>query len=444
MSKANSTLPGLGSLGDMLANNGLAGMLGVDDSKPVHTYAAISDIKVMPQHRGTDAMEDSEQTIEELAADIRAQGVLQPIIVCVNTSGGPEDLRLIAGERRIRAAIMAGESTISAMAYGELNEEQIDRIQYSENVLRLNLKQIEEAKVLAKDLEELGRADLVAAKRNKSAAWVSKRLALLNLESPALRLVTENVSGDVEVINQVNQIAKLDPKAATELVDTLKKEEPGKGSARQAVKKVKDQVKPPKPKKEKEESKNKKAPANPENVATPRDTSHQEHGQVVSLNPWLEDGAAENAFAHMDDDFAGAKLHKPSETDAEQNSDYAYGQNIQDNAPELSDSAPALPPQQLLSSAYTRIVSGESAKSVLEKMSDADREDCTKWLNTFYELAIEAAPNTLARAVARSLANNTFTKKDHGFFAMMAFLIGSEEGGIFNLQDILACASAKP
>ena len=188
--------------------------------------------------------EDEENTLEDLAASIKARGVLQPILLRPTDSG----YELVAGERRYRASKLAGLADIPAYIR-EMTDEEADDAQLAENIHRKNLTQIEEAKKIQRDLDRLGSVEAVLEKHQKSRPWLSKMLALLSLPEQAKRLVTENVSADVEVINTVKTVEKADPVKAKALVDELKKTR-GKENARDKAAAVKEEVKPSKKQRE--------------------------------------------------------------------------------------------------------------------------------------------------------------------------------------------------
>lgn len=434
----NSGKPAAASgFADMLNSSGLANMLGGNDADaPVYTQVKISDIKIMAQHRGSDAMEDEDQTLEELGDDIADQGMLQPVLICENDEG-PEPFRLIAGERRTRASSLKGIDTVPAMAYGKLTDEQINRIQYAENVHRLNLRQIDEAKVLQRDVERLGSVLAAAAHHNKSPSWVTKRVGLLDLPQQTSRLLTEQISADAEVIGTVKQIEKRNPEKAAAVVEELKEQRGKKGTnARETVQKVKDEVKPPKkPRQEK------KPASNPDNVAKPQDRSSEAPGPLVNvpLNTPAgnadeldnQEGGAGGMLADMLADmenFADAK--SGGQTD-----DNKSGDNQADD--EAGSAAPALPPAAALDRSYSLIAeSGSHPKTVLEVMGDDERTDCKNWLSSFYEAGTAVKPKMLGKEVAKGFRTGTFANEGHGLFALVAFLTGSEDGAMFNLLDI--------
>ena len=231
------------------ALSGLGGMLdGVMDGFDDFPFfmLAIDSITVKAQVR--EEFEDDDNLLEEMAESIRLDGVFQPILVRPLDGGGYE---LVAGERRLRASIMAGKDTIPVYSKA-MTDEQAERIQFAENIQRKNLTMIEEAARLQKRVDALGSTALLLAEINKSDAWLSKRLSLLKLPEQAKRLIKENISADIEVIQAVAQVEKHSPEKARETVDKLKADK-GKTDARKTVKEAKDKVKPkkePKPKTE--------------------------------------------------------------------------------------------------------------------------------------------------------------------------------------------------
>jgi ParB family chromosome partitioning protein len=127
-------------------------------------------------HQPRSRFDDGETA--ELAASIALHGVLQPIIVRASVDGGYE---LIAGERRLRAARMAGLSHIPAVvresAGGELLE-----LALVENVQRQDLNAIEEATAYRELIDRFSLShEEVARKVGKSRVAVSNALRLLDL-----------------------------------------------------------------------------------------------------------------------------------------------------------------------------------------------------------------------------------------------------------------------
>lgn len=133
------------------------------------------------------------EALEELAASIRSQGVLQPVVV--RPIGG-DRFELIAGERRWRAAHLAGLQTIPAMVR-HVPDEAALALALIENVQREDLNPVEEAFALKRlqDEFEMTQAQ-VAEAIGRSRASVTNLMRLLNL-NPAVRLRLEN--GELEM-----------------------------------------------------------------------------------------------------------------------------------------------------------------------------------------------------------------------------------------------------
>ncbi|TGG91473.1 ParB/RepB/Spo0J family partition protein [Natronospirillum operosum] len=131
--------------------------------------------------------------LEELAASIRSQGIIEPIVVRPITSSRFE---IIAGERRWRAARMAGLEHIPAVIRSVSDEDAI-AMALIENIQREDLNPVEEATALMRlqkefDLTQQEVADIVG----KNRATVANLLRLLNL-SPEVRRMLEQ--GDLEM-----------------------------------------------------------------------------------------------------------------------------------------------------------------------------------------------------------------------------------------------------
>ena len=118
-----------------------------------------------------------------LAASLRHQGVLQPIVVRPRPEGGYE---LVAGERRWRAAREAGLETLPALV-GDADDRETLLLALVENVARENLSPVEEARAYATlvDEFELSLGD-VAERVGRSKPGVSNRLRLLELPEEVL------------------------------------------------------------------------------------------------------------------------------------------------------------------------------------------------------------------------------------------------------------------
>jgi ParB family chromosome partitioning protein len=121
-----------------------------------------------------------------LVSSVRAQGILQPVIVRPRAGGGYE---LIAGERRWRAAREAGATTVPAVVRVADDRESI-LLALVENVAREQLSAVEEARAYAVLLDEFGLSlGEVSEQVGRSKPAVSNRLRLLELSDDVIGLV---------------------------------------------------------------------------------------------------------------------------------------------------------------------------------------------------------------------------------------------------------------
>jgi ParB family chromosome partitioning protein len=117
-------------------------------------------------------------SLEDLADSIRAQGIVQPIVVRPVTGGGYE---IIAGERRWRAAQLAGLREVPVVIR-DMDDRSAVAVALIENIQRENLNPLEEAHALQRLIEEFDMTHQQAAEAvGRSRAAVSNLLRLLEL-----------------------------------------------------------------------------------------------------------------------------------------------------------------------------------------------------------------------------------------------------------------------
>ena len=123
-----------------------------------------------------------QDTLENLADSIRAQGVVQPIVVRpLPASGGEQRYEIVAGERRWRAAQLAGLESIPAVVR-EIPDESAIAMALIENIQRENLNPLEEARALDRLIREFELTHAEAAQAvGRSRAAVSNLLRLQEL-----------------------------------------------------------------------------------------------------------------------------------------------------------------------------------------------------------------------------------------------------------------------
>ena len=119
----------------------------------------------------------NEAALEELAASIREHGVLQPVLVSETLDG----YQLIAGERRVRGARLAGLERIPALVRQLADRDQLE-VALVENVQRADLDPIEEALAYRQLIDEFGLTQEAVAERvGRARATVANTLRLLEL-----------------------------------------------------------------------------------------------------------------------------------------------------------------------------------------------------------------------------------------------------------------------
>jgi len=119
-----------------------------------------------------------ERALEELAESFKSQGMMQPVVV--KKSG--QDYILIAGERRFRAARLAGLENIPAIIVDEKDESQMLQMALVENLQREDLNAMEAAEAFRRLMDEAGLTqNQLASRIGKSRAAVANILRLLSL-----------------------------------------------------------------------------------------------------------------------------------------------------------------------------------------------------------------------------------------------------------------------
>jgi len=129
------------------------------------------------------------EALEALAASIKAQGVVQPIVV---RPIGPSRYEIVAGERRWRAAKLAGMATVPAVI-PRLDELSAMAVALVENIQRADLNVLEEAAALRRLIDECGLThEQCAVAVGKSRVSVSNLLRLFDLPEEIQELVRES------------------------------------------------------------------------------------------------------------------------------------------------------------------------------------------------------------------------------------------------------------
>ncbi|HPT51548.1 MAG TPA: ParB/RepB/Spo0J family partition protein [Accumulibacter sp.] len=175
--------------------------------------------------------EFDEERLRELAEDIASRGMMQPLLLRPNPGEG--NFLVIAGERRYRAALLAGLTDAPAII-GETTDKTAKAMQLAENIQRENLSLKDLAAAVREKYDETKSVTETAKHMKKSKSWVSKHLAA---SCPDLRQFAKEVleGGYTEDLEIVLMLDKLQPLDWCECSDLAKKIKSG-NAGRQTVK----------------------------------------------------------------------------------------------------------------------------------------------------------------------------------------------------------------
>ncbi len=177
---------------------GLEALLGVDreavatpeSAQPVLAVSRLNPGRYQPRTRM------DEGAMQELADSIRAHGLIQPI--AVRPVGPPEEGRyeILAGERRYRAAKLAGITEVPVIVR-HVSDQEAAAIALVENIQRENLNPIEEAQGIKRLLDEFRYSHEQAAEAiGRSRSATTNLLRLLNLAEPVQTML---LAGDLDM-----------------------------------------------------------------------------------------------------------------------------------------------------------------------------------------------------------------------------------------------------
>jgi ParB family chromosome partitioning protein len=155
-------------------------------NKPTDGMLCTLPVDVIQRGKYQPRLDMHQESLQDLADSISAQGVVQPIVVRAIAAGRYE---IIAGERRWRAAQLAGLHEIPAVVR-EVEDRAAIAIALIENIQRENLNPLEEARALERLIKEFELTHEQAAEAvGRSRAAVSNLLRLLDLEDSVKELV---------------------------------------------------------------------------------------------------------------------------------------------------------------------------------------------------------------------------------------------------------------
>lgn len=177
-------------------------------------YIKLSDIKADPDQP---RRQFDEVALEDLAASVAEHGVLQPIVVTATGSG----YKIVAGERRYRAAVMSGLEKIPVLVRTLSDQHRLE-LSLIENIQRRDLSPIETATAYAKlrDQFNLTLDEIGVRVGKKSTSTISNTLRLLKLPKPVQQALQ---NGDIQE-GQARPLIGLDEDLAVDLLPRIVKE----------------------------------------------------------------------------------------------------------------------------------------------------------------------------------------------------------------------------
>ncbi len=219
---------------------------GIADKENVSRETLIKISRIEP-NEGQPRKSFDEETLKELADSMKEYGILQPLLV--KRKGG--NFQIIAGERRWRAAKMAGLKEVPVIVR-EYNKQQSVEIALIENVQRADLNPIEEALAYQQLMQEFGlKQEEIALRVSKNRATITNSIRLLKLAEPVQQLL---ISGEISSGHARALLGLEDKEQQIALASQIIE----KGlNVRQIEKLVKMMTKPQKDEKEKEEGEEK-------------------------------------------------------------------------------------------------------------------------------------------------------------------------------------------
>jgi len=170
---------------------GLAAILSVSTPEPGADGAAAAELRELPvdlvkPKKDQPRRQFDETSLQALADSVTERGVVQPILVRPRAGGTFE---LVAGERRWRAAKLAGLDHVPALVQDRDDATTLE-VALIENMAREDLNPVEEARAVAGLVEELGLTrEAVGKKVGRSRVAISNLLRILDLPDEALGLI---------------------------------------------------------------------------------------------------------------------------------------------------------------------------------------------------------------------------------------------------------------
>lgn len=175
---------------------GLEVLLGADAPPAEPSAGQMLPVSALQAGRYQPRTRMDESALQDLAASIRAHGLMQPIVVRPVPEAGPGRHEIIAGERRFRAAQAAGLTEVPVIVR-DVPDEQALALALIENIQREDLNALEQAQAIKRLIDEFRYSHERAAEAiGRSRSATTNLLRLLNLAEPVQTML---LAGDLDM-----------------------------------------------------------------------------------------------------------------------------------------------------------------------------------------------------------------------------------------------------
>lgn len=184
------------------------------------------------------------EKLQQLADSIKAQGIIQPIVV--RNGNAFDSYIIVAGERRWRAAQIAGLTSIPSVVR-EFGQTDLIAAQIIENIDREGFTLLDEVRAVMKMCELCGSAKAAGESLGKSKAWISQRVKIGTVGGIIETFITQGDSTDVMGTYQLARFTEKHPEEGKKFIDHWIQYPESRGSLREKVAELFIQMDQPKP-----------------------------------------------------------------------------------------------------------------------------------------------------------------------------------------------------
>jgi len=182
--------------------------------------------------------DSDDDKLNELADSIKSKGVLQPLIIRSLPDGMHE---IVAGERRWRAAKIAGLNSVPCIVRKVSNQDALT-MALIENIDRKDMSIADESEGIKNLIDQLGSLKQAAREIGKPESWVSKRYRIVSAPKFVIDFMKAGYSRDVEGYYELSKLADANEKAAQEIIAEWEREPSSRISLRAKVLAKKDSL----------------------------------------------------------------------------------------------------------------------------------------------------------------------------------------------------------